>query len=413
MTGFLTYIIGNALPEAKAARMTAVGAEEWSVLLFEAERHGLAPLLYRRIGSTGAQDAVPAQDWGRLRTLYLKSLARNMKIFHEVKNLLRLLADAGVPVIALKGAYLAECVYGDIALRPMGDVDLLVPKDRLAHARKAMMDGGYREQMEGGYSGIEVVCEISNHLFPLIGPGGLAVEIHWTIENPTVPFRIDVDGLWERATPVRVGGVGISGLSPEDLVLHLCLHAAAHHGFENGFRGICDLHQAIEVYEGAFEWSEMVGRSKSWGVERSISLPLHLAGKWFGTEIPGGIAEEFTSHADFAEMVAISERLLCRQAPGVPVSDNITRLWGDYKTAEKIHHLMKRLFPTKSEIAATYPVPADSAMIYAYYVLRLKDLVGRHGAGVMDRCLPGKSGKEGLARGVERNRLKDWLFAPS
>lgn len=413
MTGLMTYILGNAPPEAKAARMRAIGRQEWPTLFQEAVRHGLAPLLYRRIGSTGVQATVPAHDWGRLRTLYLKSLARNLKIFHEVKNVLRLLTDAGIPVIALKGAYLAEGVYGDIALRPMGDVDLLVPKDRLARARNTVMDGGYREQAEGGYSGIEAICEISNHLMPLVGASGLAVEIHWTIENPMVPFRIDVDGLWERAAPVRVGGVEILGLSPEDLVLHLCLHAAAHHGFENGFRGICDLHHAIGASRGTFGWTELLDRSEAWGVERSISLPLHLAGKWFGSEIPADIAEEFESHADFAEMVAISERLLCGQVSRVPASDNITRLWGDYGMAQKIRHLMKRLFPGKNEIAATYPVPADSARIYAYYVVRLKDLVKRHGVSVLDRCLPGKSGKGSLARGVERNRLKDWLFAPS
>ena len=225
------------------------------------------------------------------------------------------------------------------------------------------------------------------------------------------PFRIDVGGLWERAIPVRVAGVEIQGLSTEDLVLHLCLHASARHGFENGFRGICDLHQAIEASKGAFGWMELVGRSEAWGAERSISLPLHLAGKWFGSEIPGDLAGEFESHADFAEMVEISERLLCEQGPSV--SGNIARLWGDYGMAQKIRHLMKRLFPGKNEIAARYPVPADSARIYVYYVLRLKDLINRHGAAVLDRCLPGKSGKGGLARGVERNKLKDWLFAVS
>jgi len=399
MTGLMTYLLGNAPPEAKAARVHAIGRQEWPMLFQEAERHGLAPLLYRRIGSTGAQHTAPAHDWGRLRTLYLRSLARNLKIFHELKNVLRLLTDAGIPVIALKGAYLAVGVYGDIALRPMGDVDLLVPKNRLARARNAIMDGGYREQVERGYSRIGAVCEISDHLVPLVAGSGLVLEIHWTIENPLSPFRIDVDGLWERAIPVRVAGVEIQGLSPEDLLLHLCLHASARHGFENGFRGICDLHQAIEVSKGAFGWMELVGRSEAWGAERSISLPLHLAGKWFGTEIPGDLAGEFQFHADFTEMVAISERLLCTQVPSV--SDNITRLWGDYGMAHKFRHLMKRLFPGKNEIAARYPVPADSARICVYYVLRLKDLINRHGAAPWTDASRANQGRGALHAGLK------------
>ena len=44
------------------------------------------------------------------------------------------LDQAGVPFIVLKGAALIACYLADRSLRPMDDIDILVPEDRLADA---------------------------------------------------------------------------------------------------------------------------------------------------------------------------------------------------------------------------------------------------------------------------------------
>ncbi len=57
----------------------------------------------------------------RLKKEYQWSLARNMILFDELNRVLKAFNEAGIEVIVLKGAALAQTVYPDIALRPMGE----------------------------------------------------------------------------------------------------------------------------------------------------------------------------------------------------------------------------------------------------------------------------------------------------
>ena len=101
--------------------------EEWIALIEMATWHGVAPLLYQRLKAPPLAGCVPDGVRERLRGLYLNTAACNMRLYEELRPLLLALRAAGIPVIVLKGAYLAEQVYRNIALRPMGDIDLLVP----------------------------------------------------------------------------------------------------------------------------------------------------------------------------------------------------------------------------------------------------------------------------------------------
>lgn len=75
----------------------------------------------------------------RLKKEYQWSLARNMILFDELGRVLEAFNEAGIDVIVLKGAALAQTIYPDIALRPMGDVDLLVKKEGLEKAENLLI----------------------------------------------------------------------------------------------------------------------------------------------------------------------------------------------------------------------------------------------------------------------------------
>ena len=57
---------------------------------------------------------------------YLRNQLRNLRLFGHVASLLERLGAEAIDVIVLKGAYLAQSVYADPAVRAMADADLLI-----------------------------------------------------------------------------------------------------------------------------------------------------------------------------------------------------------------------------------------------------------------------------------------------
>ena len=69
-------------------------------------------------------EIVPDSILSRLKNHYLSSLRRNMILLEELKQVVEEFTRQGIQVVVLKGGYLAEHVYEDIACRPIGDLDI-------------------------------------------------------------------------------------------------------------------------------------------------------------------------------------------------------------------------------------------------------------------------------------------------
>ena len=173
-------------------------------MLTVAARHGLSPLVYPRV--RGAVEAAPSAFVRELRERYLSSAAANMRLLHELGVILRTLRAADVPVIPLKGACLAEAVYGDIALRPMADLDLLVKPADLPRALEALRQLGYEsdQPFDPGAQQAEF-----HDMPPMRKAGCVLVELHWTLVTPRCNARIgqaELEGIWSRAVAATVAG---------------------------------------------------------------------------------------------------------------------------------------------------------------------------------------------------------------
>ena len=129
---------------ADVALTSAPGPEDWRLLAATARREGVAPLLYYALKETEWPANVPPDVQADLRQAYYATTARNLLVYRELSRILAALsASLPLPVVVLKGAALAATLYPSIGLRPMGDLDLLVPKDRLDQAVAAIRALGY------------------------------------------------------------------------------------------------------------------------------------------------------------------------------------------------------------------------------------------------------------------------------
>ncbi len=105
-------------------------AAEWEALLMEAGRQDVMPLLHYRLQFRLERAAIPAPILESLQNAFLKNTAYISLLYRELQQILSACQQEGIPVILLKGSYLAKQVYPEIGLRPMSDMDLMVqPRD--------------------------------------------------------------------------------------------------------------------------------------------------------------------------------------------------------------------------------------------------------------------------------------------
>jgi hypothetical protein len=251
---------------------------DWDALVELAVRQDVAPALHARLREGGV--AVPALAAERLHESYLASAARNMRLLHERDRVLNALKAAKVRVVPIKGASLAEDLYGDAALRPMGDVDLWVRRPDVGAACAAMQPLGY--SAVGKADRPPALQDALMGETQMFGPGGTLVELHWSIfsgEWLRHTARVDQEAIWARTTPVD--GEIVRRLAPEDAVVHLCVHLAVNHQMSGiGLRTLVDLDRARRKW--AVDWAVVAERARDWRVSCAVWLVLHALAELFG-----------------------------------------------------------------------------------------------------------------------------------
>ncbi len=171
----------------------------WAGLVERAVRHRLGPLVYMTLRAASEAGVVrpPEALTARLRGIYERHARRAAQRIAKLAEIGRAFERAGIPVIVLKGAALGPALYGDPALRTMGDVDLLVRREQQDAAGRVLLARGYVADLAWGSEAWYQARH--HHLAPLrAADGSLIVELHHTIAE-----RGEVAFLWRTCGTVR------------------------------------------------------------------------------------------------------------------------------------------------------------------------------------------------------------------
>jgi hypothetical protein len=194
--------------------------ETWADLLASADWQRVTPALS---GLPSDHPAVP--DWAidQIRAAETAFVARRLMVDAARARALRLLDDAGIPVMLLKGSALVECVYPPSLWRDMSDVDVLVEADRLAEARAALVACGYRPL---GPDPSAPERDLPHHDAKLLDAEGIVpVELHRHVLDGAEARKWPIAETWSRARRSREGQHVLP--SAADLLMHVCLHFIA------------------------------------------------------------------------------------------------------------------------------------------------------------------------------------------
>ena len=245
---------------------------DWAIVNGLAGQHRLKPLLYAQ---HGARPAVPLElrrDWQEAHRV---AALQAMLARQELIECAGLLEAAGLAPIALKGAWLAHHAYPTPALRPMRDLDLLVPAARILEGYAALLAAGYVE-LEPPEMPLTDVIRLDKHMPALVAPRGSTVELHHRLWEP--------DGRLDHATPVQDEAAlwaravrdaeGIRYLSPQDTLAHLIIHAVYSHRLDCGPLLLPDIDFLLQTF--VVDWAEFWARAENEGWRSGARLVLEL-----------------------------------------------------------------------------------------------------------------------------------------
>jgi len=216
---------GTAMPTALQQRLlhlSAAGAgnphdvadlvaTDWARLLVLARRHRLGPLLHWRLGADAVAAGVPKPFAEAIAANFEKHSRRAVELQAEVSRIQRILRENEIPAVFLRGAFLAFHVYPRAGLRPMRDLDVLVPEEQAADAAHALRTSILRRP---GRPAEQPVLRIDVDLRTRL--------TEQSRRNTDPAFDA---GTWNRLISRIVAEEEIWYLAPEDQLLHLILHA--------------------------------------------------------------------------------------------------------------------------------------------------------------------------------------------
>lgn len=137
---------------------------------------------------------------------------------------LKALADAGIPIMLIKGAARVAADGRVARERLVRDLDVLVPLDRAAQAFSILQAANWTFQNNGGWQSFwHKLDSIANHHAWSLAKGGAELDLHH-FSNSLNRLADDDRGLWQRARPVEWRGLSVVVPSPEDSLILSIVH---------------------------------------------------------------------------------------------------------------------------------------------------------------------------------------------
>jgi hypothetical protein len=249
----------------------------WGHLIEISRRHGMIPLLYHNL-NTICPESVPENILQQLRDFFQVNAQRNLFYTHELIKLLHFIGTHNITAVPFKGPVLAASAYGNLAWRSFGDLDIWVHKRDVPKISDLLISQGYQLHEDHGFE--------NDFHHPL---SGISIDLHHALAPRLFSFSIDFDEVRSRLKPFKLAGATISQLSPEDLLLVLCvLWGRDCYLWRMRLTQLCDINELLRAYP-ELNWSQVLEQARKLRGERLLLIALASASNLLETSLPDAV----------------------------------------------------------------------------------------------------------------------------
>lgn len=268
---------------------------DWNHFVKLANDHGIIALVWHNINQTVKSDRVPKEINTTLHSAYIKSLAWNTYLYKNLSDILELTGKENIKVVLLKGIALEKTVYGDIGLRQMNDIDILVKKENVLRLRDILINNGFRSLPLKSPLYKYLILDIGKHIPSLI-KDDCSVEIHHNLfGNQSIS---STQTLISQTVPVKIDDHEAFIPSPQLSFLYLVSHLGYHDIYEGSqLRMYADLVILLDSNFDEIINKGVISFASEGKLENQLAGKLYLLSQYWGITYPEWLTD-FIRHYD-------------------------------------------------------------------------------------------------------------------
>lgn len=216
----------------------------------EAGSFRLLPLVHANLARLGAAHPM----MGRLAGVHRYHWCAAQLHLQRGADVLALLRAAGIPVMVTKGLALAVSVYASPALRPMSDIDVLVPPAHALAAMDLLRTAGWLEaaadtrQWHGRRADMLILTIGCNLYHASAGE----VDLHWALMHEVGGIGLD-GAVWSAALPLTIKAEPALRPAATFMLLHLIAHGLRPNAL-SPLRWVADAAMLLRREGDAIDW---------------------------------------------------------------------------------------------------------------------------------------------------------------
>jgi hypothetical protein len=227
----------------------------WVTLAADAEVHGLAPLAH--VCLQPHRHAAPEATMQQLEALALRHRMWHRERTIALAEILQAFERVSIDAVVLKGAALAWSIYASPALRPMGDMDIMVSRAAARAAQSSLQRLGFdakdtaQRRFRRNAHHLPIVSRSQNGVT-------ISVEIHRDALSRDTLSSISMSNLTESLRPFDMNGTHALALGHVDTLRHL-----THHLLEPSWHGrlrlvgLVDLLRYASTFHDRIDWPRL------------------------------------------------------------------------------------------------------------------------------------------------------------
>lgn len=358
---FIVRLIRSGFPLGEISETSvSLGALNWDEIARCAEENAVAPLLYAALKRRPEIEPAPSIV-ECLRISFVRSDTANWVALQKLASLTERFECEKIPAIVLKGGALVTTLYPEPALRPMSDLDFLIPQTQFAQADALLRELGYESPVELAEN---FAPRLTNYRAYMRGGNDPAhLEMHWHLfKSPYYWQRVPIDWFWEHTAATKIQKSPARVLAREAQLLHLAAHFALHHRAERLIWSY-DLARFIAREREQLNWDAILDTADRFGLIPPLALALErVAQTWDVCAPPDFTTRLAAQHVNWRDRMAFT----IMNAPR-----GHTRFMLDVLSQPGIGNrarlVWSHLFPSRAYMQERYHVRAGQRIPFFYF----------------------------------------------